>query len=36
MGEVGLMEDNFKCPKCGATFKSKDELMKHKKEKHPM
>jgi uncharacterized C2H2 Zn-finger protein len=26
----------LKCPKCGATFNTKDEMMKHNKEKHPM
>lgn len=27
---------DFKCPKCGMTFNSNDELQKHIKEKHPM
>jgi uncharacterized C2H2 Zn-finger protein len=30
------MEGNLKCPKCGMSFKTEEELDKHKKEKHPM
>jgi len=28
--------DELKCPKCGATFATKEEMMKHAKEAHPM
>ncbi|MFC1487950.1 C2H2-type zinc finger protein [Thermoproteota archaeon] len=28
------MTEELKCSKCGATFKTKDELMNHNQEKH--
>lgn len=28
--------EEYKCKKCGATFKTKDELDAHNKEKHEM
>jgi uncharacterized C2H2 Zn-finger protein len=31
-----LEKEMMKCPECGATFESKEELDKHVKEKHPM
>jgi len=30
------MEGELKCPKCGAILKNKEDMMKHKAEKHPM
>ena len=33
---VNFMVEDLKCPKCGATFANKEEMMKHAKEKHSM
>lgn len=36
LGDGDFMVEELKCPKCGATLKTKEEMMKHNQEKHPM